>query len=141
MRPPTSTNLGWAPNSSPHPCYGQAQWADLITNLGLVYQPKPKSKANRGGLKNPSQTQAQNFIFLQLASPSALGFSTITTSSRRQRRRHHVGKNARERQPTPVLFPARPRTPTPSQSRRCRAREPRSSGGPGSQRVSNVLLF
>ena len=66
---PPSTSLGWAPNSSPHPCYGQAQWADLITNLGLVYQPKPKSNANRGGLKNPSQTQAQNFIFLQLASP------------------------------------------------------------------------
>ena len=58
--------LGLTPNSSPHPCYGQTQWADLITNLGLVYQPKPKSKANRGGLKNPSQTQAQNFIFLQL---------------------------------------------------------------------------
>nr|CAN83662.1 hypothetical protein VITISV_037730 [Vitis vinifera] len=41
----------------------------MITNLGLVLQPKPKSKANMGGLKNPSQTQAQNFIFLQLASP------------------------------------------------------------------------
>ena len=79
-------------------------------------------------------------LFFQLASPSAPGFSTIATSSRRQRRRHHVGKNAREWQPTPVLFPSHPRTPAPSQSRLRRAREPRSSGGPGS-RLALFLLF
>ena len=97
--------------------------------------PRPNSKLGLTKIKHklgPALAQAQQDFILFLVSSSAPGFSTIATSSRRQRRRHHVGKNAREWQPTPVLFSSRPRTPAPSQSRLRKAREPRSSGGPGS---------
>nr|CAN67569.1 hypothetical protein VITISV_004069 [Vitis vinifera] len=87
---------------------------------------------------SPKQPSITNLSLMPQLKPKS---KDITTSSRRQRRHHHVGTATRERKLTRVLFPARPRTPAPSQSRRCRAWEPRSSGGPGSQRVSNVLLF